>query len=58
MYYRGWEQSFEDLEWAWGIMQGLGEEGEAVGRRKARGSERAAHRMKGPGRGRTRGAGW
>ena len=59
VYQRGFDQSLEDFGWAWGLLQGLGEEGEAVGRQKARGRERNARRMAGAGtRGRTRGAGW
>ncbi|KAL6717980.1 hypothetical protein ACLMJK_004065 [Lecanora helva] len=56
---RGMEQSVEDFGWVWGLLAGLGEEGEKIGGRKAVRSERAARRIAGSGpRGRTRGAGW
>ena len=56
---RGMEQSVEDFGWLWGLLAGLGEEGEKIGGRKAMGKERAARSMAGSGqRGRTRGAGW
>ena len=59
VYQRGVEQSLEDFGWVWGLLQGLGEEGEKVGGAKARGRERDARRMAGAGkRGRTRGGGW
>lgn len=59
VYQRGFDQSLEDFGWVWGLLQALGEEGEVVGRQKARGRERNARRMAGAGkRGRTRGAGW
>ncbi|KAL2043530.1 hypothetical protein N7G274_003837 [Stereocaulon virgatum] len=57
---RGVEQSVEDFGWVWGLLAGLGEEGERIGGRKAQGRERDARRMRGPGAGpgkrRTRGA--
>jgi hypothetical protein len=55
VYYRGIEQSMEDFGWVWGFLQGLGEEGQRVGGRKANYRERDARRMAGK-RGRTRGA--
>lgn len=56
---RGVEQSVEDFGWVWGLLAGLGEEGEKIGGRKAAARQRDARRMAGSGpRGRTRGAGW
>ena len=56
---RGFDQSLEDFGYVWGLLQGLGDEGERIGRQKLRGRERDARRMAGAGkRGRTRGAGW
>lgn len=56
VYQRGMEQSVEDFGWVWGLLQGLGEEGQRVGSRKASYKERDARRMKGGGQRRTRGA--
>ena len=58
---RGVEQSVEDFGWVWGLLVGLGEEGERIGGQRARGRERDARRVRGPGagagkRGRTRGS--
>ena len=58
---RGMEQSVEDFGWLWGLLVGLGEEGERIGGQRARGRERDARRVRGPGagagrRGRTRGS--
>ena len=46
---RGVEQSVEDFGWVWGLLAGLGEEGERIGGKKAQGRERDARRMRGPG---------
>ena len=56
VYQRGVEQSVEDFGWVWGLLAGLGEEGQRVGGRKAAYKERDARRMAGK-RGRTKG-GW
>ena len=58
---RGLEQSVEDFGWLWGLLGGLGEEGERIGKQRARGRESDARRMRGAGagagrRGRTRGS--
>lgn len=55
VYQRGLEQSVEDFGWVWGLLAGLGEEGQRVGGRKAAYRERDAREMAGK-RGRTRGA--
>ncbi|CAF9937072.1 MAG: hypothetical protein ALECFALPRED_007096 [Alectoria fallacina] len=56
---RGFDQSMKDFGFIWGLLQGLGDEGERIGGQKARRRERDATRMAGAGkRGRTRGAGW
>lgn len=56
---RGFDQSVEDFGWVWGLLMGLGEEGERIGTQRARGREGAARKMASGGRrGRTRGAGW
>ncbi|KAL9637778.1 MAG: hypothetical protein Q9204_001752 [Flavoplaca sp. TL-2023a] len=59
VYQRGLEQSLEDLGWAIGLLAGLGEQGEKMGRaRAARRSKEARSIPEGHYRGRTRGAGW
>ena len=58
---RGLEQSLGDFGWLWGLLEGLGDEGQRMGDRRARGREREAQRVKHASagrRGRTRGAGW
>lgn len=58
---RGVEQSLEDFGWLWGLIEGLGDEGQRMGDRRAKGREREAQRAKYAStgrRGRTRGAGW
>ncbi|MCJ1273671.1 hypothetical protein MMC21_001464 [Puttea exsequens] len=58
VYNRGVEQSVEDFGYIWGLLEGLGQEGQRAGGRKAAGRERDARRMAGgAGRRRTRG-GW
>ena len=54
---RGVEQSLEDLGWVWGLLEGLGDEGQRLGEKRARGSDRKRMRQAKPGRGRMRG-GW
>ena len=59
VYQRGLEQSLEDLGWIIGLLAGLGEQGEKVGRARAAGRAKEARSIpKGHYRGRTRGAGW
>ena len=58
---RGLEQSIEDFGWVYGLLEGLGDEGQKVGNKRARGSRYEADRIrqaKAGRRGRTRGAGW
>ena len=58
---RGFDKSLEDFGWVWGLLEGLGDEGQRVGGQRARGREYEAKRMKqaqAGRRGRTRGAGW
>ena len=59
MWQRGLDQSLEDFGWLWGLLEGFTEEGQRIGNRRARGSERQAHKHTQVGRkDRTRGAGW
>lgn len=61
VYYRGLEQTVEDVGWVVGLWAGWESEGEKVGGRRARGKRMKAEAMdygKRTPRGRTRGAGW
>ena len=61
VYQRGPKQSVEDFGWVAGLLEGLFDEGQRVGDRRAKGSEREAQRAwqaRQGGRRRTRGAGW
>ena len=57
---RGLEQSLQDLAWAWGLFEGLSEQGQQVGGKRASSKEREARKVKGARARRTRneGTGW
>jgi len=53
------EQSLEDVGWVIGLLAGLGDEGEKIGKAKGRQKMADAKRAQAGGpRGRTRGGGW
>jgi hypothetical protein len=59
VYQRGLEQSLEDVGWVIGLLAGLGDEGEKIGKAKGRQKMADAKRAQAGGpRGRTRGGGW
>ena len=59
IYYRGLEESVEDVGWFLGALSGLEAEGKREGYRRASGRQREARTFgKRTPRGRTRGAGW
>ncbi|KAL8824658.1 MAG: hypothetical protein Q9191_004905 [Dirinaria sp. TL-2023a] len=59
MYNRGVEQTVEDIGWVMGMFEGLGNEGQRVGQRRAAARDGKAQNLgKRTARGRTRGAGW
>ena len=59
VYQRGVEQTLEDAGWLMGFLNGLGDEGEKIGKAKGRQKMADARRASAAGpRGRTRGGGW
>ena len=59
VYQRGVEQSLEDVGWVIGLLAGLGDEGEKIGKAKGRQKMADAKRAQAGGpRRRTRGGGW